>query len=109
MGLGQLEVAGDEDMVGANWITTTEYEIHPLYDDNDYHNDLAIITLPSPVNFTAAIRPICLPQYDLPMTGHNVTGESLTEGIGIQTPSQCEIRKEWMCVVEPHVERKYEH
>lgn len=91
MGLGQLDVLGEEDMVGANWITTTEYEIHPRYDDHEFHNDLAIITLPSPVNFTNAIRPICLPQYDLNMAGHNATGEPLTEELGTQTLSYKEL------------------
>ncbi|KAK3874599.1 hypothetical protein Pcinc_020491 [Petrolisthes cinctipes] len=73
VGLGQLEVVSTNDLVGANWITTTQYEIHPQYDDYTFHNDICMIILPEPITFTPAIRPICLPQHDLPMANHNVT------------------------------------
>ena len=42
-------------------ISSYEMVVHPGWNANDLSNDLALIVLPSPVDFTDYISPICLP------------------------------------------------
>jgi len=42
-------------------IQPTSIQQHQSYENRTYHNDIAIISLPRPVNFNTFIRPICLP------------------------------------------------
>jgi hypothetical protein len=44
-------------------LTTTDFFTHPDYNTFNLHNDLALVHLPQPVNFTDIIRPICLPGH----------------------------------------------
>jgi len=44
-------------------ITTTDFFTHPGWSQISIHNDLALIHLPEPVNFTDIIRPVCLPGH----------------------------------------------
>lgn len=44
-----------------------KWEIYPGYDSDINEiplNDIAIITLETPVNFTKFIQPVCLPKFD---------------------------------------------
>ena len=34
---------------------------HPDYNDNTYVNDVAILTLTSPITFSSIVAPVCLP------------------------------------------------
>ena len=58
--LGALNVREPDE---ANMVEITSYEmtLHPGWSASDLSNDLALITLPSPVEFTDYIVPICLP------------------------------------------------
>jgi len=51
---------------GANSIqmTSSEYVIHPDYDWSTMYSDIAIVKLPSKLDFTDFIAPICLPPYE---------------------------------------------
>jgi len=44
-------------------VTTTEFFTHPKWNQFILHNDLALVHLPQPVNFTDCIRPVCLPAH----------------------------------------------
>merc|ERR1712088_54732 len=44
-------------------ITTTDFFTHPGWSQISIHNDLALVHLPEPVNFTDIIRPVCLPHH----------------------------------------------
>ncbi|XP_046643305.1 transmembrane protease serine 9-like isoform X2 [Daphnia pulicaria] len=62
------------------------YKIHENYDPSTKANDMAILTLESPVEFTETISPVCLPQkcMDVKFTGRSVTamGWGLTKENG---------------------------
>ena len=50
--------------------------IHPNYDSKTMLNDIAIIKLPNPISLTATdktsfLRPICLPNGEIPAVGQN--------------------------------------
>ena len=59
--LGEHEIGNEDD--GANPIDMTikSVKIHEGYNQRNYDNDIAILTLEEPVGFTKAISPICLP------------------------------------------------
>jgi len=44
-------------------VITTDFFTHPDYSQITLHNDLALVHLPSSLNFTENIRPICLPAH----------------------------------------------
>lgn len=44
-------------------VISTDFFTHPDYNQISIHNDLALIHLPSPVEFNDIIRPICLPAH----------------------------------------------
>lgn len=44
-------------------VTAAEFFAHPSYSQIGIVNDIGLIRLPRPVNFTENIRPICLPTY----------------------------------------------
>ncbi|KNC24639.1 hypothetical protein FF38_01176 [Lucilia cuprina] len=50
---GRIELDVDDPMM-----TATKFHIHPDYNDNDLTDDLALIELPSVLNFTNNIQPI---------------------------------------------------
>jgi len=52
---------GDPTLETAIKIETTNWQIHPNYGGRKYYNDFAVLTLPTPVRFSEAILPICLP------------------------------------------------
>ncbi|KAF5298268.1 hypothetical protein FQR65_LT09779 [Abscondita terminalis] len=62
-------------------IKIEEMFLHPLYNERTRHNDIALIRLSTPVQFSDYIRPICLPEQDLLISGnvHNLS----TSGWGI--------------------------
>lgn len=63
VGLGKHDTSTiSED--GSTWRKTTQYVVHPNYDDALIMNDIAIVILDEAVTFTEAIRPICLPPAD---------------------------------------------
>jgi len=66
---------GDLD-VGEMARDVAEIIIHPLYKSLSLDNDLALIKLESPIEFTKYILPICLPTKNLEITGQTgfVTG-----------------------------------
>jgi len=39
----------------------TQFFQHPKFDKTVVDNDIALLQLSSPVTFTAAVRPVCLP------------------------------------------------
>lgn len=43
--------------------TAAEFFAHPDYNPSTIKNDIGLVRLPKPVNFTDTIRPICLPSY----------------------------------------------
>ncbi|XP_053341159.1 transmembrane protease serine 13b [Clarias gariepinus] len=38
--------------------------IHELYNPNTHDNDIALLKLTQPINFTGMVQPVCLPAYD---------------------------------------------
>jgi len=50
--------------------------IHPKFANKTFNNDIAIVKLDTPIEFSYAIRPICLPQFQRNYTGQTgiVTG-----------------------------------
>lgn len=50
--------------------------VHPAYNSSNFHNDIAVLTLSSDVQFTTFVRPICVwePENNI----HDIVG---TEGV----------------------------
>ncbi|XP_045132508.1 serine protease 42-like [Portunus trituberculatus] len=73
VGLGNVH----RTMVGGSapwmWFLTSTYKMHPEYSPDTIHNDLAVVTLNSPVTFTHYIRPACLPTADRNLEGATLT------------------------------------
>ncbi|XP_055597019.1 CLIP domain-containing serine protease B4-like [Uranotaenia lowii] len=65
--LGEWDVLSDNDCVDGLCadppvdIRVAGHIVHPDYTAEDYHNDIALIKLERPVQFTDFISPICLP------------------------------------------------
>ncbi|GAA6102256.1 transmembrane protease serine 13b [Tachysurus ichikawai] len=54
--------------------------IHELYNPNTHDNDIALLKLTQPINFTSTVKPVCLPAYDhVVLTGT----ECWTTGFGV--------------------------
>jgi len=53
----------DASEEGRMELTTTDFFTHPGWSQISLHNDLALVHLPQPVNFTSEISPVCLPSY----------------------------------------------
>jgi len=60
--LGAHNVRSDSEE-GRLEVTSTDFFTHPQYSQLTLHNDLALVHLPYPINFTDIIRPICLPGH----------------------------------------------
>ena len=66
----------------------------PLYNSQTMRNDFSILSLASPVNFTATVRPACLPSNtDASYTGQTatVTGWGTTSWQGSLSPVLMEV------------------
>uniref|UniRef100_A0A336LS69 CSON014307 protein n=1 Tax=Culicoides sonorensis TaxID=179676 RepID=A0A336LS69_CULSO len=80
LGFGSIEFNNPEVEV-----TTTDKIIHPEYDHSHLHNDIALLILPSALEFTKNIKPIQLPSYSqtdmsfadekATVSGHGKTGD----------------------------------
>ena len=57
--LGSHNIRVDEPF--RTQINATEYYLHPGWNTFNLRNDVGLIKLPKPVNYTNIIRPICLP------------------------------------------------
>ena len=47
-------------------------QTHPNYDPYTTNNDVALLRLPKPINYTDYIRPICLPSSDVDLRSFSV-------------------------------------
>jgi transmembrane serine protease 3 len=72
-GVSRLEIAAgahDVDYPDKNQqkvkvsYSSTQVKYHPAYDPESTMNDIAIIKLDTPINFTSTIQPACLPKAD---------------------------------------------
>jgi secreted trypsin-like serine protease len=62
---------------------------HPSYDPYEYDNDIALLRLSRPVNYTETIRPICLPSADVDLNKFTVcvdTGFGRTGPYDVPSP-----------------------
>lgn len=70
------------------WNSTTAVS-HPSYDANTRNNDIGFITLPTPIQFTANIQPISLPDLNrqLPYANEQgwIVGFGWTDPAGLET------------------------
>jgi len=63
-------IAGVNDLYDLNKVVTTAKAIdHPKYDSDTMQNDIAFLTLDTPMTFSATISPICLADPALDYTG----------------------------------------
>ncbi|KAL1244283.1 Brain-specific serine protease [Trichinella spiralis] len=62
LGAHKLPISRDTLTVGVKHVTTTPFT------ENDYHKDLAVVTLHGNVEISEKIRPICLPEKDVEFT-----------------------------------------
>ncbi|XP_052865804.1 venom serine protease Bi-VSP-like isoform X1 [Anopheles cruzii] len=58
--LGEYDTSTDAETNHVD-VPVTRYETHPSYDKKDGHTDLAVLFMASEVQFSDAIKPICLP------------------------------------------------
>lgn len=49
------------DTDAARLYTVSRFDIHPLYNNETFENDIAIVTTNSPMNFSEKVGPVCLP------------------------------------------------
>jgi len=85
---------GDTTLENATKIETSDIQIHPKYVAKRYDNDFAIITLPTPVEFTDTTMPICLPDPNemfennvATATGWGLTSDPLLNPLGKSSPT----------------------
>jgi len=60
--------------------SSTQVKYHPAYDSDTTENDIAIIKLDKPINFTSTIQPACLPKADETVADN---GEAVVAGWGL--------------------------
>ena len=65
-------------------LTTTDFFTHPQYSTITLHNDLALVHLPTKVNFTSSIMPVCLPAHS---EAEEVWAHELAEASGWGKPN----------------------
>merc|ERR1712243_402201 len=53
----------DDNEVGRVSVTSTDFFTHENWNSFTLSNDLALIRMPSPIEFTDIIQPVCLPTY----------------------------------------------
>ena len=73
--LGELNMEQDTKEDGAEPVSVTVSNVtkHPSYNSRNYNNDIAIVTLETPVTFSEGIRPICLPSISPKLTTDNAS------------------------------------
>lgn len=64
MRLGKVDLEGDEDQVLAQEIPVSKVEVHPNFNYINRQNDLALLELSWPANFTDYVKPVCLSTED---------------------------------------------
>ncbi|XP_053608775.1 brachyurin-like [Plodia interpunctella] len=75
---------------GGTRVVTSTVVMHPQWTPSTLHNDIAIIYLPTPVQFTANIQPIFLPTWD--MLNDQFAGQwAITAGYGITSDQESSI------------------
>ncbi|KAK9718695.1 Trypsin [Popillia japonica] len=62
--LGKVDLEGDEDQVPAQEIPVSKVEVHPNFNYINRQNDLALLELSWPANFTDYVKPVCLSTED---------------------------------------------
>ncbi|XP_023337337.1 trypsin-1 [Eurytemora carolleeae] len=70
-------VLGDHDRnlrgPGQTYRTVANTFIHDNFEKKTFNNDIALIKMNSPIDFSSHIRPVCLPTFDRSYNGHNTT------------------------------------
>lgn len=66
--LGVLDYESDQDDVEARQFEVAEIFIHPLYDSFQFLNDIGLLRLEKPIEFSDYIRPACLTDVDTPVS-----------------------------------------
>lgn len=59
--LGAHDLTANESTAQRHWVNSSSYRIHPEFSFNYAHMDIALIVLPTSVNFSDAIQPVNLP------------------------------------------------
>ncbi|XP_042873393.1 trypsin-1-like [Penaeus japonicus] len=70
LGMVDTRIVIASDMVR---MRSSDFVIHPEYDEMTLYNDIAVIHLPEAVTFTDNIRPLCLPSSEESMEGKVAT------------------------------------
>ncbi|XP_054257943.1 CLIP domain-containing serine protease HP8-like [Macrosteles quadrilineatus] len=72
--LGEYDTETDPDCVDGvcappvQDVDVESHICHPNYNKEDYHNDICLIRLATPIQFNDFVQPICLPIYELFLT-----------------------------------------
>uniref|UniRef100_A0A3Q3GCR8 Transmembrane serine protease 5 n=1 Tax=Labrus bergylta TaxID=56723 RepID=A0A3Q3GCR8_9LABR len=79
-------------IITSQWVVTAAHCVHKKiifnknYNHRSHDNDIALIKLQTPLNFSDTIRPVCLPQYDSDLPGGTqcwISGWGYTQPEGV--------------------------
>ncbi|CAH2063899.1 unnamed protein product, partial [Iphiclides podalirius] len=100
----RLRVGSTRRDSGGRIVAVTNVTVHPQYGRPRFDNDIAALRLARPLDFTAAIRPIRLPQplQPVPLVRLTVTGWGLTAPRGRRIPrimmeAHVPVVPHWLC------------
>ncbi|CAL8100213.1 unnamed protein product [Orchesella dallaii] len=79
---GEYDVSTNDEPDPYVEVTAAKITIHPNFDNATLFNDIAVVKLSTPLNFTSNIRPVCLPRSRNPLDQNRSRRQCVVTGWG---------------------------